>query len=107
MSMRDVAGVIYDCFRDEPIKREKTRFKDKDKQPIYIGDWIHVQEYADDDERSFGAYDYEGRVEWEEYSGKKYVSVVYYDIGQREGSPLICFPKKFRHILTEKEIEEI
>lgn len=108
MSVRDIAGICWDFFREEPMKREKTRFKDQDNKPIYIGDWIHVQEYADDDERSFGALDYEGRVEWETgWNGKPIVAVVYYDIGEREGTPLTCFPKKFRRILTEEEKERL
>lgn len=105
MSIKDIALFKNDGF--VPI-RSKTRFKDKNNNPIYIGDWIHVQEYGDDDERRFGAYDYIGRVEWDtNWVGKPIVVVVYYDIGERDGNPLPMFPKKFREILTEEEIERL
>ena len=100
MRVKDIANVCWDFHNGfEPI-RAKTRFKDKDNKPIYIGDWIHVEGFKD--------YDYEGRVEWEEdWNGKPIVAVVYYDIGEREGTPLTCFPKKFRRILTEEEKERL
>lgn len=73
-----------------------TRFKDKNGNRIHLGDYIHVQQYADDDyENNDGMLDYEGIVE--NWNGE--IMVVYYDIGVREPENIHCFPKQFREIL--------
>ena len=42
---------------------DKTRFKDKDGNYIYIGDVVLVEEYPD--RYVGGSLDYEGIIEWE------------------------------------------
>lgn len=78
-------------------KTLKTRFKDKNNNPIYIGDIVYVEEYPD--KYVGGSYSYEGVIE--EYD--KTICVTYYDIGEEEAIPLSCFPKKGREILSAKK----
>ena len=74
-----------------------TRFKDKNNNPIYEGDYIHVHD---------GLYDFEGIVErcWN-YNRLDWF-VVYYDIGEREEIILRRFPKENREILNGKDDHE-
>ena len=76
------------------MKLKNTRFKDKNNNPIYEGDYIHVHD---------GLYDFEGIVEqcWN-YNRWDWF-VVYYDIGEREPIPLCRFAKENREILNGKD----
>lgn len=76
-----------------------TRFKDKNNNPIYEGDYIHVHD---------GLYDFEGIVEsvYDYYRNKEIWHVVYYDIGEYEPIPLCRFLKENREILNGKDEHE-
>ena len=78
-------------------KTLKTRFKDKNNNPIYIGDIVYVEEYPD--KYVGGSYAYEGVIEERE----KTIYVTYYDIGEEEYIPLSCFPKKGREVLSAEK----
>lgn len=78
----------------------KTRYTDRNNEPIYIGDIVFVEEYPD--EYVGGSYSYEGVIE--EHEGNIYCT--YYDIGECEPLPLSMFPKKGRKVLTEAERKE-
>ena len=73
----------------------KTRFKDKNNKSIYLGDVVHVEEYPD--EFVGGALDYEGVIEEENSK----ICAVYYDIGERQSTPLSAFPKREREVITQ------
>lgn len=76
----------------------KTRYKDKNNEPIYVGDILHVEEYPD--RYVGGALDFEGVVE----IGNDGTAVVtYYDIGEEQSFPISAFPKKGRLVLCEEE----
>lgn len=79
----------------------KTRFKDKNGEPIYLGDILHVEEYPD--KYVGGSLDYEGVVE-KKADGN--IVVTYLDIAESESSPLGMFPIKGRRLLTEDERRE-
>jgi len=78
---------------------DKTRFKDKDGNYIYIGDVVSVKEYPD--RYVGGSLDYEGLVEWDSYI--KAVVVTYYDIGEEESTMLKHFPIQGRKLLNEEQ----
>lgn len=77
---------------------DKTRFKDKNGDAIYIGDVVSVEEYPD--KYVGGSLDYDGVVEWDDNA--KSVVVTYYDIGEEESMPLSFFSVKGREILEER-----
>lgn len=94
---------FYDKFYETPIKTKviknrKTRFKDKNGNPIYLGDVIHVEEYPG--KYVGGSLDYEGVVEIDEYGE---IAVGYYDIGEHESTELSHFPVAGRELYTEKQ----
>lgn len=74
-----------------------TRFKDKNNNPIYEGDYIHVHD---------GLYDFEGIVEqcWN-YNRWDWF-VVYYDIGEYEPVVLRRFSKENREVLNSYDEHE-
>lgn len=76
----------------------KTRYKDKNGEPIYLGDIVHVEEYPG--KYVGGSLDYDGVIE-KDFDGR--IVVTYYDIGECESFPLSMFPVKGRDILTEDE----
>lgn len=78
------------------MKLKNTRFKDKNNNIIYEGDYIHVHD---------GLYDFEGIVEsvYDYWIDKYKWHVVYYDIGEREPIPLCRFAKENREILNGKD----
>lgn len=78
--------------------KRKTRFKDCNGEPIYIGDVVLVQEYPD--EYVGGSLDFEGRV-YPDNNGQ--IVVCYSDIGEWEEFPLSMFSKRGRTLLTEKQ----
>lgn len=79
------------------LNEMKTRFKDKNGEPIYTGDIVSVEQYPD--KYVGGSYSYDGKIE--ERNGEIYA--VYYDIGEEEALPLLMFPKRGRLVLDERE----
>lgn len=76
----------------------KTRFHDKNFEPIYIGDILHVEEYPD--RFVGGSLNFEGVVELDNNGT---VVITYYDIGEQESFPLSAFPRNGRLVLCEEE----
>ncbi len=79
---------------------DKTRFKDRNGDTIYIGDVVNVEEHPG--KYVGGSIDYEGVIEWEDSR----VVAVYYDLGEREAMPLSMFPVKGRRILKAWQRKE-
>lgn len=79
----------------------KTRFKDKNGETIWIGDWVHVEE--DPVNNRGGTLDYEGVVE---ELGDGTPIVTYYDFGWSEYTPLGYFPKAGREVIMHYEKED-
>lgn len=74
-----------------------TSFKDKNNNPIYEGDYIHVHD---------DLYDFEGIIERGWFYDRPMWYVVYYDIGEREAIPLRRFKRENREILNGKDERE-
>ena len=78
---------------------DKTRFKDKDGNYIYIGDVVLVEEYPD--RYVGGSLAYEGVIEWNH--DFKAVVATYYDIGEKKSTMLSHFPVHGRKLLNEEQ----
>lgn len=76
----------------------KTRYKDKNGEPIYLGDIVHVEEYPG--KYIGGSLDYEGVVD-QDINGS--IVVTYLDIGESESFLLKRFPINGRRLFTENE----
>lgn len=74
----------------------RTRCKDKNHNPIWEGDILHVEEYPG--EYVGGSLDFDGVVTIEDNR----VMVTYLDIGEQESFPVSMFPLKGREIRGEK-----
>ena len=79
----------------------KTRCKDKNREWIWEGDVISVEQYPD--KFVGGSLSFEGVVSIGK-DGKAYVT--YYDIGEEESFLIDKFPMSGREILSEEESRE-
>ena len=75
----------------------KTRLKDRNGNPIYVGDILMVEEYPH--KYVGGSLDYTGVVEIR--NGKAVCT--YYDIGESEPMPISHFPISGRLLATEEQ----
>ena len=79
----------------------RTRCKDKNREWIWEGDVLSVEEYPG--KYLGGSLSFEGVVTVEK-DGKAYVT--YHDIGEEESYKIERFPMKGRRILTDEESRE-